>query len=65
MVEIMFGSLLHVIICDGVIDADDQTKTFPTNFNEKKVTCKTEKFYILVAFLLITIALLIAVFTVI
>ena len=32
-----------------------------TNFNEKKVTCKTQNFYILLAFLLITIALLIAV----
>ena len=59
--KIMFGSLLHIIICDGVIDADDQAKTFPTNFNEKKVTCKTEKFYILLAFLLITITLLTAV----
>ena len=36
-------------------------KTIPTNFNEKKVTCKTKKFYIPLAFLLITIALLIAV----
>ena len=33
----------------------------PTNFNEKKATCKTLNFYILVVFLLITIALLIAV----
>ena len=36
-------------------------KTIPTNFNEKKVTCKTQNFYIPLAFLLITIALLIAV----
>ena len=32
-----------------------------TNFNEKKATCKKHNFYILLAFLLITIALLIAV----
>ena len=58
------------IVCDVVIDAnaklspkdnDDETKTIPTNFNKKKVTCKTQNFYILLAFLLITIALLIAV----
>ena len=29
-----------------------------TNFNKKKATCKTQKFYISLAFLLITIALL-------
>ena len=27
-------------------DNDDETKTIPTIFNEKKVTCKTESFYI-------------------
>ena len=37
-----------------------------TNFNEKKVACKMQNFYILLAFLLITIAFLIVlVFTVI
>ena len=36
-------------------------KTVPTNFNRKNITCKTQNFYILLAFLLITIALLIAV----
>ena len=50
------------IICDEVIESyDEKIKTIPTNFNEKKVTCKTQSFYILLAFLLITIALLIAV----
>ena len=39
----------------------DETKTVPTNFNEKKKTCKTQNFYILLVFLLITIALLMAV----
>ena len=32
-----------------------------TNFNERKTTCETQNFYILHAFLLITITLLIAV----
>ena len=51
-----------VIICDEVIESYDQEiKTIPTNFNEKKATCKTKNFYILLAFLLITKALLIAV----
>ena len=36
-------------------------KTFPTNFNEKNITYKTQNFYILLAFLLISIALLITV----
>ena len=50
------------IICDEVINSyDEEIKTIPTNFNEKKITCTAQKFYILVAFLLITIALLIAV----
>ena len=38
-----------------------QIKAIPTNFNEKIITCKTQSFYILPAFLLITIALLIPV----
>ena len=41
---------------DEVID-----KTVPTNFNEKKTTCKRQTFYILLVFLLITITLLIAI----
>ena len=40
---------------------DEQTKTFLTNFNEKDITCRTQKSYIFLAFLLITTALLIAV----
>ena len=55
-----------VIRCGEVIDAeaksnDKETKTIPTNFNEKNITCKTQNFYVLLAFLLVTIALLIAV----
>ena len=38
-----------------------ETKTVPTNFNEKYVTYKTQNFCILLAFLLITIAFLISV----
>ena len=50
------------IICDEVIKSyDEEIKTIPANFDENKVTCKTQHFYILHAFLLITIALLIAV----
>ena len=51
------------IMCDEMIDAeaklnDEETKK---NFNEKKAICKTQKFCILLAFLLINIAFLIAV----
>ena len=37
------------------------TKTVTINFSEKKVNCQLENFYISLAFLLITIAVLIAV----
>ena len=47
------------ITCDEIIE--EETKTVTTNFNEKNVICKTKNFYILLAFLLITIALLIPV----
>ena len=44
------------IICDEVIKLyDEEIKTIPTNFNETKVTCKTQNIYILLALLLITI----------
>ena len=43
-------------MCDEIIE---ETKTVPTNFNEKDISCKIQNFYILFAFLLITIALLI------
>ena len=50
------------IICDEVIQSyDEETKTIPTNFNENKAIYKTQNLYILLAFLIITIALLIAV----
>ena len=51
-----------VITCDEIIESyDKEIKIIPTNFNGKKATCKTKTLYILLTFLLITIALLIAV----
>ena len=51
-----------VITCDEIIESyEEETKTISTNFNEKKATFKTQNFYILLLFLLITIALLKAV----
>ena len=50
-----------VITCDEVIESyNEETKTVPTNLI-KNATGKTKNFYNLLAFLLITIALLIAV----
>ena len=40
---------------------NEETKIIPINFNEKKAACKMQNIYILLAFLLITTALLIAV----
>ena len=52
---------VSAIICDEIVESyDEETKTIPINLNEKKATCKKQNFYILLAFLLITIALLIA-----
>ena len=45
--------------CDKIFE--EETKTVTTNFNEKNAICKTKNVYILLAFLLITITLLIAV----
>ena len=48
-------------MCNGIIESyDDETKQISTNFNEEKTTCKLQNFYILVAFIIIAIALLIA-----
>ena len=50
------------ITCDYVIETYiEKTKIISTNFNKKRATCKTQNFCILITFLLITIALLIAV----
>ena len=55
-----------VINCDKVIDAaakscNKETKSVTTNLNEKNAICKTKNFDILLAFLFMIIALLIAV----
>ena len=58
------GKYLASIIDDSIVTWDEiieEIKAVPTNFNEKNITCKMQNFYILLAFLLITIALLIAV----
>ena len=44
-----------VIRCDEIIDAEaksceEETKTIATNSNEKNAICKTQNFYILLAF---------------
>ena len=50
------------ITCDEVIDSyKEETETISTNFNGKNVTFRTQNLYNLLAFLLITIALLRAV----
>ena len=54
------------ITWDEIIDVepksnDEETKRFTTNFNERNITYTTQSFYILLTFLLIIIALLIAV----
>ena len=46
-------------MCDEIIESYKEE----TSFNEIKAACKTKKFYIFITFLLITIALLIAVST--
>ena len=58
----------YKIVCDEIIETTKiasakivLTRNIARNFQEKKVTCKTENFYILLAFLLITMMLLIVV----
>ena len=75
--NIIFGILLHVVVkvenvwqvygwfsnyVDEIIQSyKEETKTIPTNFNENKATYKMQNLYIWLVFLLIIIALLIAV----
>ena len=49
-----------MIKCDKIVDTEEK-ETIPTNFNERKATCKPQNLYILLGFLLITISLLIVV----
>ena len=59
LASIMYDSM---ITFDEVIKSyDEETKIISTNFDEKKVTFKTQSFYVSIAFLLIIMALLIAV----
>ena len=45
------------IMCDEVMQSyNKEIKTIRTNFSEKKAICKLQTFYVLLAFLLITIA---------
>ena len=57
------GKYLASIMDDSAIMCDEIIESYKeeANFNEKKATCNTQNFYILLSFLLITIALLIAV----
>ena len=49
------------IICDEIMESyDEETKTILSDFKEKKEACKTKNCYILLAFLLVTLELLIA-----
>ena len=49
---------ISLITCVEIVE---ETKRVTTSFNEKNAICATKHFYILLTFLLITIALLIAV----
>ena len=50
------------VMCDEVLESYyEEIKIVQTNFNEKNISCKTQSFHILLEFLLITIALLIAI----
>ena len=49
-----------MIRCDDIFE-EEEIKIITTNFNEKNAICKTQNLYILIAFLLIPIALLMAV----
>ena len=58
------GQYLARIIDDSVITCDEiieETRAVPADFNETNAICKIKKNCILLAFLLITIALLLAV----
>ena len=40
------------IMCDGIIESyKEETKAVPIDFNEKNITCRSQNFYILLAFL--------------
>ena len=48
------------VVVDGEAKSNNKGKSYnETNFNQKKATCKTQNFYVLLKFLLITIVSLI------
>ena len=49
-----------IVRCDEIFE-EEETKIITTNFNEKNAICKTQNLYILLAFLLIPITLLMAI----
>ena len=49
-----------MIRCDDIFE-EEEIKIITTNFNEKNAICKTQNLYILIAFLLVPIALLMVV----
>ena len=58
------ASIMHdsTIICNELIKLyEEKMKIIPSHSHDKKITCKTQIFYIMLAFLLITVSLLIAV----
>ena len=50
---------LAIMFHEVIEPYDKETKSIPTNFNEKKATCEIQNFYIFLTFSFITIALLI------
>ena len=57
--EIIIGD--SVIVCIVEVTKADTTNTIPIIFNEEKLSCKIENFYILLTFVLIAMSLLIIV----
>ena len=64
MIQLLFVMKLEIADAKLSPKDDEETKIIPTNFNEKKATCKTQNFYILLVFLLITIASLLIAFSI-
>ena len=46
-----YGLFRYYLCYDVIKSYDKEIKTIPTNFDEIKVTCKTQDFYVLLAFL--------------
>ena len=59
IIEVAKTDLRNIVSVKIVPIKAISTKTIPTSFNKKKVTCKIENFYSLPTFLVITVAVLI------